>query len=151
MPLSTISQLYLGGQFTGQGNRKKTEKTTDLPQVTDKLYRIMSYRVHLVWAGFKLTKLVVIDTDCTGCNKSNYHTITTAPKSTWIHQCLLYCLCLLNCFYFSIKFYWSICYLVWNFLFKFVKVYVNCLGNETINLIQARLLFDHLYKILCNN
>jgi hypothetical protein len=34
---------------------------------------------------------------------------------------------------------------------KFVKVYVNCLGNETINLIQARLLFDHQYKILCNN
>ena len=29
------------------------------------------------WAGFELTTLVVIDTDCTGSCKSNYHTITT--------------------------------------------------------------------------
>ena len=27
--------------------------------------------------GFKLTTLVMIDTDCTGSCKSNYHTITT--------------------------------------------------------------------------
>ena len=27
--------------------------------------------------GFKLTTLLVIDTDCTGSCKSNYHTITT--------------------------------------------------------------------------
>ena len=36
----------------------------------------MLYRVHLVWAGFESTTLVVIDTDCTSSYKSNYHTAT---------------------------------------------------------------------------
>jgi hypothetical protein len=42
------------------------------------------YWVHLAWAGFKLTTLVVIGTDCIGSYKFNYHTITTmtAPGST---------------------------------------------------------------------
>ena len=30
---------------------------------------------HIAWAGFKLTMLVVIGTDCIGSYKSNYHTI----------------------------------------------------------------------------
>jgi hypothetical protein len=40
------------------------------------------YRVHLAWAGFEFTTLVVIYTDCIGSCKSYYHTITTttAPK-----------------------------------------------------------------------
>ena len=38
---------------------------------------MMWYRVHIAWAGFELTTLVVIGTDCIGSCKSNYHTITT--------------------------------------------------------------------------
>jgi hypothetical protein len=73
VPLSTIFQLWQSVLLV----EEIPEKTTDLTQVTDKLYYIMLYRVHLAWASYELTTLLVIATDYIDSCKSNYHTITT--------------------------------------------------------------------------
>ena len=48
-PLSAIFQLYRGSKFFGGGNMK----TTDLPQVTVKLYHIILYQVHFTMSGIQ--------------------------------------------------------------------------------------------------
>ena len=75
--------------FICGGSRSTWRKPLTCRKSLIKLHHIMLYQVHLAWAGFKLTTLVVIGTDCI-CNcKFNYHAImaTVAPRQ-WMSICL---------------------------------------------------------------
>ena len=54
--LTPLLQLYRGDQCECWRKREHPEKTTDMSTVTDKLYYIMLYRVHLALNGIQTQK-----------------------------------------------------------------------------------------------
>jgi hypothetical protein len=67
-------EIYSRPVSTANGIKFSFMKTTDLSQVTDKLYHIMLYTSP--WLRFELTTSVVIGTDSIGSCKFNYNMIT---------------------------------------------------------------------------
>jgi len=105
--------------FVGGGNRSIRRK----PPTCGKLYHILLYWIHLVWAGFDLTTLVVIGTDCIGSNKSNNHMITTTMASPITN----YIIILLDCD--EIKLWMNTVYLLFSLFSR----------DESLDLTPARL------------
>ena len=71
---------FIGGEYHSTRRKPPTCRKSMTNFIT---WRCIEYTSR--WKGFELTHLVVIDTDCTGSCKSNYHTIMT----TTAHVCKL--------------------------------------------------------------
>ena len=84
-PISTIYFSYIMAvSFIGGGNRNTKRKPLTCHKSLTNFITWCCIEYTSPWAKFELTTLVMTGTDCTGCCKSNYHTIMPKMGPIWL-------------------------------------------------------------------